>query len=73
MHARMPPSALPVLCDVQLSSLCRTHSGSLVLNVGLMLQDEQEPDLPASLLGVLRVTRLDLEDCSRHRPLPVEV
>lgn len=52
-----------------MTSLCREHSKSLALDVGVVLHGESEEELPESVLGVLRIEGLDLQDSSRHRPL----
>lgn len=53
----------------QVTSLCRGSSNALALDVGLVLQGEQEGELPESVLGALRIERLDLQNASRWKPL----
>lgn len=53
----------------QVTSLCREHAKSLSLEVGLILHGESESELPESVLGVLRIDKLDPQDTTRHRLL----
>ncbi|CAM9335095.1 unnamed protein product, partial [Ectocarpus sp. 12 AP-2014] len=53
----------------QVTSLCREHAKSLSLEVGLILHGESESELPESVLGVLRIDKLDPQDTTHHRLL----
>ncbi|CAN0210670.1 unnamed protein product [Ectocarpus sp. 12 AP-2014] len=53
----------------RVTSLCREHAKSLSLEVGLILHGESESELPESVLGVLRIDKLDPQDTTRHRLL----
>ncbi|CAN0222356.1 unnamed protein product, partial [Ectocarpus sp. 13 AM-2016] len=53
----------------RVTSLCREYAKSLSLEVGLILHGESESELPESVLGVLRIDKLDPQDTTHHRLL----
>eukprot|EP00752_Nemacystus_decipiens_P008027 g7173.t1 len=53
----------------KVTALCRQNAVSLALDVGVVLQGESAAELPESVLGVLRIEGLDLQDNTRHRLL----
>lgn len=55
--------------NIQVTSLCRQNAASLALDVGVVLHGETAAELPESVLGVLRIEGLDLQDIASHRLL----
>lgn len=55
--------------NAQVTALFRQNTASLALDVGVVLHGETAAELPESVLGVLRIEGLNLEDTARHRLL----
>ncbi len=54
---------------MQVTALCRQNAKGLALDLGVVLHGEVAGELPESVLGVLRIEGLDLQDTARHRLL----
>ena len=55
--------------NTQVTALCRQNAASLALEAGIVLQGETAAELPESVLGVLRIQGVDLQETARHRLL----